>query len=63
MEEEIIDVVDENDEVFLITSKGIMLRTKVKNISKIGRVTQGVRIIKLNTDDKLKSIAKVLVNE
>ena len=57
-----VKTVDDNDEVFLITSKGIMLRTKIKNISKIGRNTQGVRIIKLNAGDKLKSIAKVVNN-
>jgi len=58
-----IKTVNDNDEVFLITSKGIMLRTKVKNISKIGRNTQGVRIIKLDSKDKLKNIAKVIMSE
>ncbi|MAF50964.1 MAG: DNA gyrase subunit A [Nanoarchaeota archaeon] len=58
-----VKAVKEEDEVFLITSKGIMLRTSVKNISKIGRATQGVRIIKLNEGDKLNSIAKVVGGE
>ncbi|MBU2639663.1 MAG: DNA gyrase subunit A, partial [Nanoarchaeota archaeon] len=57
-----IQTVDDKDELFLITSKGIMLRTKVKNVSQIGRNTQGVRIIKLNPGDKLNSIAKIIVN-
>ena len=57
-----IKTISEEDEVFLITSNGIMMRTKIKNISKIGRNTQGVRIIKLNSGDKLNSIAKVLGN-
>jgi DNA gyrase subunit A len=57
-----IKTVSEEDELFLISSKGIMLRTKVKNISKIGRATQGVRIIRLNAGDKLNSIAKVILN-
>ncbi|MAG52382.1 MAG: DNA gyrase subunit A [Nanoarchaeota archaeon] len=57
-----IKTVNEEDELFLITSNGIVLRTKTKNISKIGRATQGVRIIKLNEGDRLNSIAKVVVN-
>ncbi|MBS3151068.1 DNA gyrase subunit A [Candidatus Woesearchaeota archaeon] len=54
--------VDEEDDVIFITEKGIVMRTKVKNISTIGRNTSGVRLIKLNPGDKLKSIAKVASN-
>jgi DNA gyrase subunit A len=57
-----IQTVNDNDEVFFITAKGIMLRTKVKNISQIGRNTQGVRLIRLNTGDKFNSLAKVISN-
>ena len=54
--------VSEEDDVIFITEKGIVMRTKVKNISTIGRNTSGVRLIKLNAGDKLKSIAKVASN-
>ncbi len=54
--------VNEEDDVIFITEKGIVMRTKVKNISTIGRNTSGVRLIKLNSGDKLKSIAKVTSN-
>ena len=37
-----IKTVTEDDELFLITQKGIILRTETKNISKIGRNTQGI---------------------
>jgi len=55
-----IKTVTEDDELFLITQKGIILRTETKNISKIGRNTQGVRIIRVGNGDKLNSIAKAL---
>ncbi len=58
-----IQTVNDNDEVFFITAKGIMLRTKVKNINTIGRATQGVRLIKLNPGDKFNSLAKVINDE
>jgi DNA gyrase subunit A len=58
-----IKTVNDEDEVFLITSNGIMMRTKIKNINKIGRNTQGVRIIRLNSGDKLNSVAKVIGGE
>ena len=55
--------VSEEDDVIFITEKGIVMRTKVSNISTIGRNTSGVRLIKLNSGDKLKSIAKVANGE
>jgi len=55
--------VDEEDDVIFITEKGIVMRTKVKNVSTIGRNTSGVRLIKLNAGDKLKSVAKVANGE
>jgi len=54
--------VSEDDDVIFITEKGIVMRTKVSNISTIGRNTSGVKLIKLNSGDKLKSIAKVASN-
>jgi len=57
-----VKCVNENDDIIFITEKGIVMRTKVKEISVIGRNTSGLRLIKLNSGDKLKSLAKV-VNE
>jgi DNA gyrase subunit A len=45
------------DEVILITNKGMLVRTKVSEISLIGRNTQGVRVIKLKEDEALNGLA------
>ncbi len=47
------------DEVMLITRGGIVIRTKVSEISEIGRNTQGVRLINLEEGDLLIDVAKV----
>ena len=49
--------VNEIDEVILITNKGMLVRTKVSEISLIGRNTQGVRVIKLKEDEALNGLA------
>jgi DNA gyrase subunit A len=51
--------VAEDDEIIIIASSGKLIRTKAKNISIIGRATQGVRLIDLAEDDKVVSIARV----
>jgi len=55
--------VKEDDGVMLITSEGMLVRIPVKEIRKVGRSTQGVRIIKLGTKDKVTSVAKVVAKE
>ena len=47
------------DELMLITDKGMLVRTKVAEINVIGRNTQGVRIIKLSGDEKVVSAIKI----
>ena len=51
--------VTDHDEIMLITQKGILIRVPTKDISVIGRATQGVRIMKLDNDDKLIGLTKV----
>jgi DNA gyrase subunit A len=48
-----------SDQVMLITRGGIVIRTKVSEISEIGRNTQGVRLINLESGDQLIDVAKV----
>ncbi len=48
------------DDVILITNKGMLVRTKVSEISLIGRNTQGVRVIKLKEDEFLNGLALAL---
>jgi DNA gyrase subunit A len=55
------EVVDE-DELMLITQKGIIIRQPVKQISVIGRNTQGVRLINLGAGDRVVDVARVVKN-
>ena len=48
------------DEIMLITSGGQMVRTFVRDIREAGRNTQGVKLINLDTNDKLQAIAPVI---
>lgn len=52
-------VVDEDDEVTCISSSGIVLRTAVANISQQGRITRGVRVMDLNGEDMVASVAVI----
>ena len=51
--------VKENDDLMLITDHGTLARTSIKDISQLGRNTQGVRLQKLGKDEKLSQIEKV----
>lgn len=53
-------VVSERDELMVITAEGIVLRTSVQHISRTGRDTQGVRIIRLDQNDRVVTLARVL---
>ena len=57
--------VRDGDELMLVTQAGQMMRIGVdsKSIRPIGRATQGVRIIRLNDDDKLVAMARVAAEE
>jgi len=54
-----VKTVIDKDELMLISQKGIAIRIAANNISTIGRVTQGVRIMKLAPGDKLIALAKI----
>ena len=51
--------VSDEDQVMLITNKGMLVRTKVSEINVIGRNTQGVTIIRLKEGEKLVSLAPI----
>jgi DNA gyrase subunit A len=55
--------VRDEDEIMLITVKGQMVRTFVKDIREAGRNTQGVKLIELEPGDKLQAIAPVISEE
>jgi DNA gyrase subunit A len=52
--------VHDNDEIMLITSGGQMVRTFVRDIRETGRNAQGVKLIDLDSGDKLQAIAPVI---
>src|SRR6185295_8128833 len=55
--------VREADELMLITNKGQMVRTRVKEIRETGRNTMGVKLMDLKGAEKLQAIAPVVANE
>jgi DNA gyrase subunit A len=54
-----IKVVDEKDDIMLITKNGIVIRLNVSEVSRMGRITQGVTLMKFDKDQTLVSIAKI----
>ncbi len=52
-------VVQEADDLTIMSASGVILRTKVKDISQTGRATRGVVIINLPTNDSVASLARV----
>ncbi|HWN96282.1 MAG TPA: DNA gyrase subunit A [Methylomirabilota bacterium] len=55
--------VQERDEIMLITFSGQMVRTPVAPIREAGRNTQGVKLVNLDSGDKLQAIAPVISEE
>jgi DNA gyrase subunit A len=56
-------LVHDNDEVMLITTGGVLIRTKVSSIRQTGRSAQGVKLINLNKSEKLVDVTKVVEAE
>ncbi len=53
------EVIDDDD-LMIITSKGIVIRQQVSKLRPMGRATQGVRLIKLHKDDYIADIARIV---
>jgi DNA gyrase subunit A len=56
-------LVTDEDEVMLITTGGILIRTRVSEIRELSRATQGVRLITLDAGEKLSGLEKVAESE
>ena len=54
-----IKAVNDDHEIMIITTEGIIIRMKVEDISVLGRVTSGVKLINMDDDVTIASIAKV----
>jgi DNA gyrase subunit A len=55
--------VQEGDELLLITQQGMILRMPTNDVRAIGRATQGVKLIDIEGDDKVVSIARLVEKE
>ncbi|MCK4628931.1 MAG: DNA gyrase subunit A [Sedimentisphaerales bacterium] len=55
-----LKAVTDDDDLMLISAKGIIIRTGLEQIRDIGRNTQGVRLIRLDKGDKLVAVARVV---
>ena len=52
-------VVEDEDDLSLISTGGIILRTKVGQISQMGRATMGVRVMDLKDGDTVAAVARI----
>lgn len=57
-----MDVLD-TDDLLIITAKGQVIRQRISDIKVLGRNTQGVRLIRLNEDDTVADVARVVREE
>ncbi|MBR5642370.1 MAG: DNA gyrase subunit A [Firmicutes bacterium] len=53
----------DDDEVFLINSDGIIIRIEASDVSRLGRTTQGVRIMKVEEETEIVAMAKSIREE
>lgn len=53
-------LVSDEDEIMLITTGGVLIRTRVSEIRELGRATQGVTLINLGEGEKLSGIEKIV---
>jgi DNA gyrase subunit A len=56
----VLEVVD-NEDIILITENGVVIRQHIGKISIIGRNTQGVKLIRLDKNDKIGDVAKIVL--
>ena len=56
-------LVQDEDEIMLITTGGVLIRTRVREIRELGRATQGVTLIALDEGEKLAGLEKVVETE
>ena len=56
-------LVNDEDEIMLITTGGVLIRTRVKEIRELGRATQGVTLINLGEGEKLSGLEKVVESD
>ena len=58
-----IKVVQSDDDLMIINKSGVTIRMNVEGLRLMGRATQGVRLIRLDEDDEIASVAKVEIDD
>jgi DNA gyrase subunit A len=56
-------LVHSDDEIMLITDKGVLVRTRVSEIREMGRATQGVTLIALDEGSELSGLQRIVEND
>jgi DNA gyrase subunit A len=56
-------VVKENQELLIVSTEGIMIRMPVEGISRLGRLTQGVKVMNLGEGDAVAAVARVVAED
>jgi DNA gyrase subunit A len=54
-----LKIVDDEEDLMIITALGTVIRTSISGISMMGRNTQGVRLINIREDDEVATLARV----
>ena len=52
-----------DDEIMLITDKGVLVRTRISEVRELGRATQGVTLIALDNGSKLSGLQRIVEND
>jgi DNA gyrase subunit A len=58
-----LEIVKPEDELMIITGKGVIIRQGIDDIRETGRVAQGVKLIRLGEGDRVAAVAKILQGE
>ena len=53
-------VVRDEEEIMIISKKGVIIRLKVSEVSSMGRTTQGVRLMNIGEEDEVMAVARVI---
>jgi len=58
-----VKVVRDEDDIMLISQEGIMIRMGVKDVSRLGRTTQGVKLMRLDAHDRVVALAQIAAKD
>ncbi|MFC4768479.1 DNA gyrase subunit A [Effusibacillus consociatus] len=58
-----LKVVSPDEELMIITNTGVVIRLRIKEISELGRYTQGVKLISVKEDEEVSTVARVVASD